>query len=63
MCDAIIKPEEEVGGCAEGVHYHRICFDIGVANLSEELGAFARSRPDLYEELPNGKFRSLKNQI
>lgn len=39
---------------------HRICFDISVANLSEEVGAVLRSQPEKYREIRPGIFREIE---
>lgn len=57
-CELPIRDGEEQPDCMPGIHYHRICFDINLANLTEELRAFARQPDSGYEELPNGKFRA-----
>ncbi len=57
LCELPIKPDDLQPSCADGVHFHRICFDLGVVSLEADLTAFVRRPDSVYEELPNGKFR------
>lgn len=43
LCELPVASDEQQSGCADGVHYHRICFSIGVADLESDLTAHAEA--------------------
>lgn len=57
ICELPIEKTDRTKHVGEGLA-HRICFDISVAGLAEDIEAALSSQPDKYEEIKPGVFKT-----